>query len=344
MSNLTTIHVIPDDYNSMIANIVKISPNISNYYASRLYEQEIQECDSVGTDQYICNKLITLMIGELKIMGIDVYDHLDFILEDLHTTSLLLKLRKIFDPRMFCIFYNKIPDEMRSDIKGILDVARDDEVLIELLVYFQNKLPMNDDVNFCLDYTDYFISIDTFKDYMLGLILQTEEVLDNESTIAENLLPTITIYLNYINNHRILVKHAMDSILNFYNKLDVKFIHNKFKTYDLDLINVDDINELAILFNPQDISEIYHTEKFKTHMKTHIHHIDYFLKDSVDYPNDSEVVLIVSEFYAMAIEKNLDVIKLLSDVIEHIKFPDSINKMMLNYAKIISPLTNEVTQ
>ena len=341
MSNLTTLHVIPDDYRSMISSIVKISPNIANYYSAGLYEQEIQECDSVGTDQYICNKLITLMIGELKIMGIDAYDHLDYILEDLDTTSLLLRLRRLFDPRLFCILYNKLTDEMRSDIKGILDVTQSENIAIELLAYLQNRFPMNDDINFILDYADYFISLDVFRYYMLELIAATEAVLNNESTIADNLLPTLTTYINYMNNHRELVKHAIDSIVNFYSDVNKEFIYKKFKIYDLDLLNVDVINELAILFNPDNISEIYHTKLFKHHMETHIHHIDYFLKDNINFPNDSELVLIVSEFYAMAVEKKLDVLTILNSVIEHINFPEELNIKMLSYAKIIAPLTME---
>ena len=331
------VRTIPDKYEEMITTIIAISPNISDYYSSKYQAQWVQECETVDTPQYTCNHLITLVIEELGDMGISVTESLDSILEDLESTLLLVHLRKLFDVKLFCTLYSQTSDEIKTRITSILENGFTDELLSDMVSALYAIFPNNEDLASIIEYEGYYISTDQFKPYLMELINLTENVLNNESTINENVLPVTITYITYVAKHKAEVKYAVDSLLEVFDELDSEYLNDKLATYDMDLLSSDNIKFCALCFDKSDISLIWKTELFKDHMRTHVHHIDYYLYNSVDFPSPNQVALIVAEFFAMATDKEIDPKKLIQDVIDDITLPDDVLKLMLEYITAIPP-------
>ena len=333
---IVPVRVIPDKYKEMITNIIAISPNISDYYSSQYQLQWIQECQTEDTYQYICNHLITLVVEELDDMGISVSESLDTILEDLDTTTILISLRKIFDVKTFCNFYSKASEEVRASLMSILENSPIDETLSTITHTLCDNFN-NDDLQNILKYEGYYISDVQFKPYLTELINLTERVLNNESTIDENILSLTSNYIDYLATHKKEVEHATTSILNIYPELDKKYIDDKLTTYDLDLLSSDNIKFCSIYFNKNDVSSLWRSSLFNTHMKTHVHHIDYYLHNNRDYPNNTQLALVVAEFFAMATDKQRDPKTLIENIIKNVDMPDTMSSLMSAYIRVIPP-------
>jgi len=319
---ITNVDSIPDSYDEMISAYIAISPNIAEYYVGEQFKLLVRECKTIATPQFICNNLTSQITAELEEMGISFEENLDMIYENLHTTSLLLVLRRLFDVRLFCTFYNRTSEEVRYHIVAILENANPDDMAIEIVEFLHSRFPSNDNLEFIIDRKDLFISTDEFRPYLKELINLTESKLDNAETIEECLITPITEFTTYLNTHKANVVFAVKSIIREEEDLNIKFLTDELTRYDNDLLATDYFNFLSIVYDKNRILELYQTDIFKKHLKRSNHHLDFY-KDTT--PTKSELVLIVSELFAMAIDFKKPTSTFIEMISKKMIFDSSIN-------------------
>ena len=281
------------------ADLREISSNVSDYLDRELY------VDSFGFDSdYTTNDILaecyTIIIQELREIGVKMNDELEDLLTDWYTAKHLYHLRVLVDARTLIELCQD------KDVKNKLDqlvTSEDgvDDTLQDFVEFLMEKYPKETSYRYIYEFSASYYSTHRFNNHVTTIL----DKLDQQDPTAD--LPNIDAALSYVQRVillRSLATKAVNMILDglqLRGTCDLKLIRKILNDYDMDKISTDDLRIYSLIDNPA-VEVEPRLEKFKEammlkHHQRAMHHMEYWLKHHETPPQKENLILLVAHHY-----------------------------------------------
>lgn len=300
------------------ADLRSISDNVDDYLSRELY------LDSFGNDgDYTVNDILsecyTIVLQELRELGIFFTMDIDDLLADWYTAKNIYHLRVLCDSKTITTLCED--KEVYNTLSTLIQDTDDDcgELITSIVEYLQNKYPSEVAYQYLLYFNQYVYSTDRFKDH-LSVILDKIEKQDPGADI-----PDVTAAAEYIRQTlqlQKLAKIATDIILSttgFNKECNGVVLDKLLADYDMDKISTDELRLYCLLDNSQREvpKQLQHLKDvmLQKHHERSPHHIEHWITHQDEHPTKENLVVLVAHHFepdttkdefAKAVENMLD--------------------------------------
>lgn len=268
-----------------------ISENVLDYLTRELYKETSGEENDYDINE-ILRDCYTILLEEIKDLGISFYISDDEILEDFYTAKHLYYLKLFLDKEYL---KNHLTEEHVDYIETLLQDASEDELFMAIYEHLSQSMH-----NFEFNMLDYLIPYIANTDKFALYIKDVVNYIRNIDTYSEP-PANITRMKQYIEKIMLLRKYATDTVHTILEKLpnevwNKKKIDKLLRDYDKDKLTPEDIKIYSFvdLGNVNLSLESYKNKMMFIHHSRSPHHIEYWMSDNnKDIPFTKENALLL---------------------------------------------------
>lgn len=276
---MDSIEVIQSEF---VKDMQEVSPLIEDYMAAELYQLELDYAESDPGDDVIFNLLLTMVIGELTTMGIDVLGGTD-IYNDPIKIELIKVLRSEFDIRNLKRLLAR-----SEDFRNAIDSASgdwDEENIVKVVADIAKEIfPVGTRWEYIANLAlENIVSTHSLERHILRLIEHIENGTYTDSE-EDDLVIKYTSAISeqrsrYIRNVGMIRRDIIDIEGIVQYKADI-LLDKSLISYDIDLINNMHPDYILVYLDPKDPHPAYRAdgqpdiELVGHHKRLHSHHAE----------------------------------------------------------------------
>lgn len=277
-----------------------ISDNVDDYLSRELYKDSFGY-DTDYTPNDVLQECYTIVLQELRELGIQFTVDLDDLLHDWFTAKHIYYIRKIADA------YELTQLCKKEDTKNFLDTLlqapeEESDIFVALVMHLAQKYPTEPMYRYVADFGECIQSTDRFVDHVKSIL----ESLKTQDLSVET--PDIRLaksYIAKIQGLRTFAEKATKMIIEgmqLQSSLNMKTIRKLLDEYDMDKLSPDALPLYSIIDNPEAETLYPNLGTFKeTMMQKHheraYHHLEHWLKYRDPRPTKENLILLIAHCY-----------------------------------------------
>lgn len=273
-----------------------ISDNVEDYLSRELYVDSFGY-DSDYTPNDILRECYTIILQELRELGITFTAEIDDLLGDWYTAKHLYYIREIADA------YSLKEICRDEDVKNKLDTLlqapeESDDLFVALVTYLHEKHPTELRYRYAVEFSDILVASERFDQHVKCILAASNDY----DAIATPDVKLAQSYIKKIQDIRNLVKTTVETIissLQLQTSLSNTKMNKLLDEYDLDKIAPKNLKLFSIIDN-EAAKELYpnlnklRAVEMQKHKERASHHIEYWFKHSDLHPTKEDLILLVA--------------------------------------------------
>lgn len=273
-----------------------ISDNVDDYLSRELYVDSFGY-DSGFTPNDILRECYTIILQELRELGITFNAEIDDLLCDWYTAKHLYYIREIADG--YTIKELCKDEDVKNKLDTLLQSPEEsDDLFVALVAYLKEKHPTELSYRYADEFSDLIVASERFDQHVQCILAASRDY----DAIATPDIKLAQSYIKKIQNVRSLVRTTVDAIiknLQLQTSLNTKKLNKLLDEYDMDKLAPKDLKLFSIIDNEAS-SELYPNLKrlraveLQKHHERSSHHIEYWFKHSDLHPTKEDLILLVA--------------------------------------------------
>ena len=287
-----------------ISDLQSISPIVNDFIINEKYIHSDVEEGEINVN-HIISQCYSLLISELRELGIVFSCDADEIIGDWHTARVVKYLRKHFDASTIFNFLVGLTEQQYDEFKSILDIVETEPLGNEILLanitnYMRDVYPHSEDWNVIRSNLDRIHSTHMLYEH-LDAIIEDIEIRGIRSNIPEVDFDLLVKYTNKLAKHCENVEKAIITIMKWDKSLNRTELFDRIEKHDKDLTYIDSMYVLAkISIEPKELpKEMIKKAKdiVTTHKRTNRHHPESFINNNFIDITREDLVEMVADMY-----------------------------------------------
>ncbi len=273
-----------------------ISDNVEDYLSRELYVDSFGY-DSDFTPADILRECYTIILQELRELGITFTAEIDDLLCDWYTAKHLYYIREIADA------YTLKEICRDEDVKNKLDTLlqapeESDDLFVALVTHLHEKHPTELKYRYAVEFSDLIIASERFDQHVKCILAASNDY----DAIATPDIKLAQSYIKKIQDIRNLVKTTVVTIVNklqLQTSLSTIKLNKLVDEYDMDKIAPKNLKLFSIIDN-EAAKELYpnliklRAVEMQKHKERASHHIEYWFKHNNLHPTKEDLILLVA--------------------------------------------------
>ena len=279
---------------ALIRRCRECSQNINEYFDEFRYKGEVESQEEI-TPEYLRDKALDLMLGELKELGLSFIDT-GMLLDDPFLLEVMFRLREKFDGEAFYQFLKSLDDENYAALESTMEsVESAEDYYLELVTYLHELLPADTGFEYLFRAIDYIQSDQNFTDHIGAIFNDIDTNVDsNKSLVTEENFDRYAAFLRNMDERAKVVRAIVDVVVKLELDVDVENLMQQVQQYDKDKLNPPEVLDKWVNHYSEDADFV------KQHHEETPHHLEYYHAQSRGmrgFPSKETGIMILASLY-----------------------------------------------